>query len=178
MKIIKFIIFILFIYICYQVSKTYIPPDDVVEKAHEYSEKYGVDEALVLAIINTESKFDQYAVSSAGARGYMQLMETTSDWGAKIIGLEDYSYDNIFDIDVNIELGCWYISNLIEQFDDLDTAIAAYNAGSGNVSKWLIEQNSDVIIADEIPFGETKGYLKKVKLKTKIYDVYLKIIGD
>ena len=72
---------------------------------------------------------------------------------------------------VNIKIGCWYLDKLIHQFDGIQTALAAYNAGSGNVSKWLLDSkySDDGKTLKEIPYGETKRYVKKVIITQKIY---------
>jgi len=141
---------------------------DIVAK---YSSQYGVDENMVYAIIKTESNFNQYAVSSKNAIGLMQITEATGEWAAAKMGINDFSKDKLFDPDINIEIGCWYIARLLKQFDSCDTAIAAYNAGSGNVSKWLENGSlsTDGTNLSAIPYSETENYVKKIKMTRQIY---------
>ncbi len=141
-----------------------------------YSDIYDVDPYLICAIIYTESKFNQYAVSHRGASGYMQLMERTAEWGANEIGIKEYSYDRIFEPTINIEIGTWYISTLTKQFKNLDVALASYNGGSGNVTSWLQDErySKDGEILDKIPFKETEDYVERVNLFYKIYKVLYK----
>ncbi|MCD8215637.1 MAG: lytic transglycosylase domain-containing protein [Clostridiales bacterium] len=143
---------------------------------YEYAEKYDLEPEIVCAVINTESHFDENAVSSAGAAGLMQLMKPTADWAAEQIGLEDYSYENINDPKLNIELGCWLLNSLIYKYGDLETALCAYNAGSGNVDRWLDEGTEDGSLTD-IPYFETRNYISKVKTHTAAYRFILNIIG-
>ncbi len=181
MKLFKFLIFLLFIflttYILYKSFEIYYKPKDL-DIVYKYSKKYDIEPELILAIIHAESKFNESAVSNKGASGYMQIMEGTADWGAKSIGLEDYSYDNISNPEINIQIGSWYIRNLLDEFNDLNTAIVAYNAGSGNVTRWLKEQNISKIDKDNIPFDESSTYLKRVLFNYKIYKIYLKYVGE
>ncbi len=132
---------------------------------------YDVDPYLVCAIIHTESKFNQYAVSNKGASGYMQLMQQTAEWGATEIGIDDYSYDRIFEPKINIQIGIWYISNLTQQFENKDVVLASYNGGSGNVTKWLNDSRYSVDNKNlhEIPFEETKKYVERVNFAYKVY---------
>ncbi|MCD8158189.1 MAG: lytic transglycosylase domain-containing protein [Clostridiales bacterium] len=126
--------------------------------------------------MNTESHFDENAVSSAGAAGLMQLMKPTADWAAEEIGIEDYSYENIKDPKLNIEIGCWFLNSLIYRYGDLETALCAYNAGSGNIDKWLDEGTEDGTLTG-IPFFETRNYISRVKTHIVAYRCILKFIG-
>ncbi|MCI1958918.1 MAG: lytic transglycosylase domain-containing protein [Clostridia bacterium] len=142
---------------------------DQVEK---YSEKYNTDKYLIYAIIKTESNFNQNAVSPKNAKGLMQVTEVTGIWAAENIGIKDFSTDKLFDPDTNIEIGCWYISKLMRQFNCCNTAIAAYNAGSGNVSRWLEDNmlSNDGLNLDSIPYSETENYVRKINITKKIYE--------
>ncbi len=107
------------------------------------SQQYGVDPMLVKAIVRNESNFDQYAVSPVGAKGLMQLMDGTAhDMGVK----------NVFDPSENIKGGVKYLKLLLDKFGDTATAVAAYNAGPGNVLKY----------GGIPPFQETEAYTSRV----------------
>lgn len=144
----------------------------------KYSREYQVDPYLVASIINVESKYDRYALSSKEAKGLMQIAPQTGEWASEVLGIENYNGDMLFDTDTNIRIGTWYIDRLFKEFDGkLDLVLAAYNAGSGNVTKWLADEElcSDGINLDSIPFKETEDYLIRVKNSYKIYsNVYKK----
>ena len=144
----------------------------------KYSKEYNIDPYLVASIINVESKYDKYAISSKEARGLMQIGPQTGQWASEEIGIEGYNEDLLFDPDTNIKIGTWYIDRLFKEFDGkLDLVLAAYNAGSGNVSKWLLDEDicKDGVNLNKIPFKETEDYLVRVKDSYKVYSkVYKK----
>lgn len=128
----------------------------------KYSRKYDIDKYLVYAVIKTESKFDQYAVSQAGAYGLMQIQEETAADCAKRLGLNVELPDDLYIPDINIHIGTYYLSWLLDRYDgDISLAVAAYNGGIGNVDNWLDDDRySDGSggLAD-IPFPETENYV-------------------
>lgn len=134
---------------------------------------HGVDPYLVAAVIRSESSWDPKASSHQGARGLMQLMpETAQDMVAK--GLVDgkrYSYENLEDPTINIEYGCAYLSYLLTYFNGAtDRAIAAYNAGMGNVDGWA---KQDKLLHNAITFPETQAYLVRVNMaKARYQELY------
>lgn len=147
---------------------------DIIEK---YAEVHDVDPVLISSIINVESRFNRYAVSPVGASGLMQIMETTAVWIAEEMGIENFVYqDMIFDPEVNINMGTWYINRLINIYGELSVALAAYNAGSGNVTRWLNdpEFSKDNETLFYIPFGETRRYVERVDTSMKVYDFLLR----
>lgn len=158
------------------VSKVY--PLKYMDIVQEMSIKYSLDQAFVCGVICTESRFDANALSNKGASGLMQLTESTADWGAEEISLSSYSYERIFEPEINIELGCWYLRRLVNQYDgDYKLVLAAYNGGSGNVAKWLSDSaySTDGKTLTDIPFKETKNYVDRVNKNTKIYSYLLSI---
>ena len=139
-------------------------------KYQEYVEKYSlennVDKFLIYAIIKTESNFDPEAVSNAGARGLMQIMDETFQWIRFRLGDdENTDYDIMFDPKQNIRYGCYLIGYLINYFDDTDCAVCAYHAGIGSVDSWLsnTDYSKDGKKLDTIPASDTGHYLDKIK---------------
>lgn len=138
----------------------------------KYSKEYNVDPNLIAAVIKAESKYNAKAQSPKGAMGLMQIMPETGDWIAETIGIENYNSEMLWDYETNIKMGTWYLSNLSEEFNgDILLVIAAYNGGSGNVTKWLqnVEYSQDGEILTDIPFKETKNYVRSVTQNNKIY---------
>jgi soluble lytic murein transglycosylase len=135
--------------------------DIVIEEAV----RNNVDPNLVAAIIKTESNFSTGAESNAGARGIMQIMPETGSWAAKRMNLYGFQPDDLYKAETNIKIGCWYLNDLSREFNgNKILVIAAYNGGRGNVKEWLLKEgwtgeHSDV---DQIPFPETRAYVKKV----------------
>jgi soluble lytic murein transglycosylase len=139
-----------------------------------YSIQNRIDPYLVFAVIKAESGFKPEAKSKKDARGLMQITEGTGAWGAAELKLEVYSAESLFEPEINIRIGCWYLGKLMEEFNnDINLVIAAYNGGSGNVSQWL--KNREYSISgkslDKIPFSETHTFLKRVKLYYSIYKI-------
>ena len=132
----------------------------------QYAQEYGLDPYLVQAVIHCESSGNPNARSRSGALGLMQVMPQTGQWIAGKLNLGDFIEEDLLDPSCSIRMGCWYLSFLLERLDNnLVHAVAAYNAGHGNVTKWLQEQGR----TDEngqlnaIPFAETEEYVKRVQ---------------
>jgi len=131
----------------------------------EYAEAYGVDPYLVVAIIRNESKFNPEAVSRKEARGLMQIAPITGEWASEKLEIEDYRPDRLHEPRLNIQIGCWYLGILQDQFSrNISLMVAAYNAGNGNVSKWLDnpEYSDNGAELTHIPFPETRSYQQRV----------------
>ena len=180
-KIAKLIIFILIIVlICVFIYKykdlilRRIYPIEYNRLVEKYSEEYDVDKYLVFAIIKAESNFDEEAASSKGAKGLMQLMDSTAEEIAASLDI-NLDEDDILLPEVNINLGTKYISMMMKKYNCIELALAAYNAGSGNVDSWikdgiLKEDGSDI---ENIPYKETNNYVRKILRDYEIYkDLY------
>lgn len=122
-----------------------------------------LDTSLVMAICMTESGFDKRAKSAVGAVGIMQLMPKTAEAVCRLNNIE-YSYDCLFDTEYNITIGCLYLRYLLNRFD-LEWAIVAYNAGETVVFEWI----ENGLNLTEIPYKESRNYLKKVLRYYKYY---------
>lgn len=135
------------------------------ESVARHAERYMLDPLLITAVMRVESDFNRFAVSPKGARGLMQIMPDTARWAAERMGLADFDVEHLFDPETNIAIGVWYLSMLREQFGgDTVLALAAYNGGQANVSRWLREEawSGEVETISDIPFPETRGYVQKV----------------
>lgn len=144
------------------------------EYVESYASEYSVDKYLVYAIIKTESGFDPDAVSNVGAKGLMQVMEKTA---AEVNEKEGFGYtipESLYDPEKNIRIGCCYLKKLMDTYSDAVLAITAYNGGTGNVRKWLKDENlsNGEGGLSTIPYKETDNYVKKVM---KAYDMYIKL---
>ena len=140
------------------------------EYVEKYSKEYNVEADLIYAIIKAESNFKPDAVSNKNAQGLMQLMYATAEEVAQKNGIE-LNEENILEPEINIKIGTKYISELLEKYECMEVALAAYNAGSGNVDKWIKEgiikaDGSDI---ENIPFKETNTYVRKILRDYKIY---------
>ncbi len=140
------------------------------EYVTKYSQEYNVDENLIYALIKAESNFQADAVSNKNALGLMQLMPSTAEEVATKNGIE-LTEENILEPDTNINIGTKYISTLLEKYECIEIALAAYNAGSGNVDKWIDNGTikSDGSDIENIPFKETNMYVRKIMRDYKIY---------
>ena len=143
---------------------------EYTEYVRKYANEYNVDEYLIYAIIKAESNFEPNAESHRGAKGLMQLMYSTAEDISKRIGIE-LNEDNILEPDININLGTKYISMLIQKYNNINLALAAYNAGSGNVDGWIEKGTlkSDGSDIENVPFTETNNYVRKILRDYEIY---------
>jgi soluble lytic murein transglycosylase len=144
---------------------------DYSQYVEKYSKQYNVDEELVYAVIKAESNFDEGATSRKGACGLMQLLDGTAREVAENSIIEYESAETLYNPEINIQLGIKYFSSLKKQFGCTELALAAYNAGSGNVTEWirngtLKDDGSNI---ENIPFKETNLYVRKV---LNVYEKY------
>ncbi|MBE5737404.1 MAG: lytic transglycosylase domain-containing protein [Clostridiales bacterium] len=159
------------------IERRYFYPLSYKETIFEYADYYGLSRVLIFAVIKTESSFDKNAQSKKGAKGLMQITDKTANYIANKLGVDDY---DIFNVDTNVNFGCFYIKYLYNRFKNMKTALVAYNAGEGNVALWLLntELSDDGKTLKEIPFSESREYLNKIeqnfikyrKLYTNILD--------
>jgi soluble lytic murein transglycosylase len=145
--------------------------ETVVRRAGEIR----LDPAYVYGLIRQESRFVMDARSHVGASGLMQVMPATAKWTAKKIGLTGFTPDQINDREVNVAIGTGYLKLVLDDFEgSMPLATAAYNAGPGRSRNW---RNGPVleaaIWAENIPFQETRDYVKKVLSNTTNYAAIL-----
>jgi len=148
------------------------------DEIRKYAAKYDVDPLLVAAIIRVETNFQAGRESRKGAIGVMQLMPETATWAMEQLKMNNrWSLDELKNTaDPNILIGTWYLKSLHKQFNEnWIAAIAAYNAGPGNVNKWIrnkVWDGSYDTAKQQIPYGETKLYVQRV---IHYYDKYKNI---
>lgn len=145
--------------------------DTVVRRAREIN----LDPAYVYGLIRQESRFIMDARSHVGASGLMQVMPATASWTAKRIGLTDFKPHQITERDTNIIIGTAYLKLALDDFEgSMAMAAAAYNAGPGRPRTW---RNGPVLEApiwiENIPFDETRDYVKRVLSNTTNYAVLI-----
>lgn len=154
-------------------QRKYLYPYDYQDTINFYADRYEVDRNLVASVILAESKFRQDATSVHGARGLMQIMPETASWIATQIEDDSFSVDKLYNVNMNIKYGTWYLSELQTEFEGNEVlALAAYNAGRGNVYEWMEKYHWDIDFKDytKIPFPETREYVKRVLENKKHYN--------
>jgi soluble lytic murein transglycosylase len=127
-----------------------------------HSRNYDLDPALLAAVIYQESKFRPAAKSTSGAIGLMQLTPATAKGIAIRTGGRRFRTSDLYDPEINIRYGSWYLRHLLDKYRDERLALAAYNAGQRNVDEWEAAGVG-------IQFGETRHYISRVEDLKKIY---------
>ena len=136
-----------------------------------HARNYDLDPALLAAVIYQESKFKADARSHSGAIGLMQLLPDTAKGIALHTGGTAFRVDDLYDPELNVRYGAWYLRHLLDKYGDERTALAAYNAGQDNVDRWRRTGGG-------IEFPETRAYVKRVEELKKIYrDAYGRDLG-
>jgi soluble lytic murein transglycosylase len=136
-----------------------------------HAQHYRLEPALLAAVIEQESKFRPDAKSSMGAIGLMQLQPDTAKGIALRTGGHRFVLQDLYDPEINIRYGAWYLRHLLDKYADERTALAAYNAGQANVNEWIDKQKG-------IAFAETRHYVDRVERLKGIYRrAYAKELG-
>lgn len=148
--------------------------NELVEK---YAAEYEIDPLIIYSIIRTESGFDPNAQSNVDARGLMQITEETFAWiKLKIASGEDISFDQLYDPEVNVRFGAYFLSRCLARYGDVSTAAAAYHSGWGTVDKLLAEERyaQDAHTLKEFPYTQMNLYVYKVG---RAYQKYTELYG-
>jgi soluble lytic murein transglycosylase len=127
-----------------------------------HARNYDLDPSLLAAVIYQESRFRADARSSSGAIGLMQLMPETAQGIADRTGGTRFRQADLYDPEINVRYGAWYLNHLLARYHDERLALAAYNAGQRNVDRWRSE-------GEGIAFAETRGYVDRVEKLKAIY---------
>lgn len=140
------------------------------ESVLAHSKEFGVDPSLTAAVIFCESGYDPNARSRVGATGLMQLMPATAAEVADTLGIEGYTEKMLTDPDMNIRLGCCYLSEMLSEFGSAANTLSAYNAGPGRTRGWIktygVNGNNELLY---IPYPETEKYVSRVTSAQKVY---------
>ncbi|MBK8569768.1 MAG: transglycosylase SLT domain-containing protein [Nitrosomonadales bacterium] len=136
-----------------------------------YIRKNELEEAWVYGLIRQESRFVYQAKSPVGATGLMQIMPATARWIAQKIGMKSYRQALVNQLDTHFKLGTYYMKTVLSSLDNSPVlASAAYNAGPARARKWRGESALEgAVYAENIPFDETRNYVKKVMSNTMYY---------
>jgi soluble lytic murein transglycosylase len=132
----------------------------------------GLDPSLIAAVIYGESRFRDGQTSPAGALGLMQLTPATAHYIARKSGGTQFVVDDLATPQVNISYGAYYLRYLLRRYDgNEDLALAAYNAGEGNVDKWIARARAHgrALTIAAIPYGETRAYVQRVESVRRDY---------
>jgi len=132
------------------------------EYVRVHAREHGLDPALLAAVIYQESKFQADAQSSSGAIGLMQLTPSTAHGIAVRTGGHKFKTSDLYDPEINIRYGAWYLHNLFAKYHTERLVLAAYNAGQGNVDRWRAN-------GQPIQFSETRAYVDRVEDLQAIY---------
>jgi soluble lytic murein transglycosylase len=127
-----------------------------------HAERNGLDAAFVAAVIYQESKFDPGARSRSGAIGLMQVTPATARGIAIRTGGIAFRTNDLYNPDINIRYGSWYLRDLFAKYHSERLVLAAYNAGQGNVDRWLGAHES-------VQFPETRAYIDRVERLKSVY---------
>jgi len=127
-----------------------------------HAANYRLDPAFLAEVISQESKFRADAKSSSGAIGLMQLLPGTAEGIAVHTGGTKFVVSDLYDPELNVRYGSWYLRHLLDKYRNERTALAAYNAGQDNVDRWLRRGRG-------IEFAETRAYVDRVERLKGIY---------
>ncbi len=160
------------LFFAYQAYQKVNYPKKYSEYVEKYATEYDIDPAFVYAMIKTESDFRPDAVSINDACGLMQLLPSTLEWLQTLTPEDDaYVRADLFDPEINVRYGVYFLSVLFDKFGNLDTVAAAYHAGMNGVQKWLQneEYSTDGVTLSKIPYADTQQYVERIHQRYEIY---------
>lgn len=175
-KFIKFIFTLIIIAAVTFFVGRYIYKTDYLTVINNECMQYNIDPIEILSIIKAESNFKSDAVSAKNAIGLMQITPETANWCAEKMGMGAVSQSDLYVPKINIKIGIFYYNYLLERYNNINTAIAAYNGGMGNVDKWLKDSrySDDGVTIKSTPYPETTRYITKINNNIKIYKLLYK----
>ena len=163
--------FFTFVIAGYKSFEVFHYPTKFLDEIILISKQYDLNCELVASVINVESSYNINAKSNKNAIGLMQIKPSTANYLDDIYKRNYICENDLFEPKTNIKYGCEYLKYLINKFNDTNTSLAAYNAGETRVLSWLKNKNysSNGKTLDNIPYLETKNYVKKVNKNLKFY---------
>ncbi len=137
-------------------------PLDYGDVVREHAAANHLDAALVAAVIYAESRFRHDARSAAGALGLMQLQPETAETIARATGGDGFRVEDLFDPDLNVAYGTWYLRHLLDKYGSERVALAAYNAGETTVDRWIAHHQG-------IAYPDVRAYVDEVERTKGVY---------
>ncbi len=166
-------VFIVIVICVYYIGIAINYPLKYTDEINDAAAEFGVSRSLISAVIKTESDFDEKSISAKGAKGLMQITDSTAEYIAGLLGEESY---DILDAKTNIRFGTYYLKYLFYKFKTLNEVLCAYNAGEGTVGEWLNDKkySRDGKTLKKVPYAETSRYVRKVRGSMTVYEKRIK----
>jgi soluble lytic murein transglycosylase-like protein len=148
-------------------------PAGSAEALTRAAKSQGLDPNLVAAVALQESAYNPLAVSSAGARGLLQIMPPVGAELARAMGLRRFDPSDLFDPEINLSLGSRHLSDYRRRFGSTARGLAAFNGGPARVSRWSLAPGTDddERFVERIPIPETRLYVKRVMAGARMYAI-------
>lgn len=158
-------------YNCVILTAQTLYPKKYSELVEKVATELQVEPILLYALIETESGFNKDAISDAGAMGLTQITPETFQW-LQTKTKTSYGDEALFEPEISIYFGGFFLKLLIEEFENVDVAFAAYHAGRGQVNEWLSDPrySPDGEALEKIPFKDTANYVEKINKNIKKYN--------
>jgi soluble lytic murein transglycosylase-like protein len=148
-----------------------LAPAPVGEAITRQARAHRLDPNLVAAVALQESAWNPLAVSSAGARGLLQVMPDVGAELARAAGLKTYKPADLDDPEINLRLGCAHLRDYVDRLGSVPRALAAYNGGPARVMRWTLPRDDDERFVERIPIPETRIYVKRVLQNQRLYAI-------
>ena len=154
-----------------EIVKSRIYREEYTAEIERYSALFNVDPSLVYSVIKVESNFDPSAKSDAGAIGLMQIIEESFDWVAWRLGREDLRFEDMYTPEYSIMFGCYMLGFLMDRYNSVELAAAAYHSGMGTVDSWIESGrvDPDNVDIESIEGSSTRHYVGKIMRAYKNY---------
>lgn len=165
------LVLVIILYNCLILTAQTLYPKKYSDLIEKTALELQVEPILLYALIETESGFDKDAVSEAGAMGLTQITPETFQW-LQTKTKTSYDDEALFEPEISIYFGAFFIKLLLEEFQSVEVAFAAYHAGRGQVNRWLADPrySPDGETLETIPFEDTSNYVRKIIKNIKNYN--------